>query len=82
MTDFRAFADRASREPLFFGHALARFCALYGLTLDDVAAEWGCTPGTLDRVRVCYLPTTEYGCGQIALRYGVPVARVREVAGV
>lgn len=82
MTDFRAYADTASRDPAFFGFALARYCALYGLTLDLIAAEWGCTLDALHRVRACRLPTTAYGCGQIAQAYGVPVVGVREVAGV
>ena len=78
---FSRFADTAARDPWFFGNAIGRLLALYGLTLSQLAAEWGCSLEDMHRMRACRMPADQMQLEQIASEYKVPAAKLREVMG-
>lgn len=80
-------ADRASRSPFFFGHALREFATARHWTNAALAQWLGVPVETLHALRLCRAPgsdprtTAEADCVAIATRYGVSVERLREVMG-
>lgn len=85
MSALEHFAARAAADTMFFGAALARHQHRHGLTDEQLAAELGCEPSALTRVRLCGMPRTDADrfaadCAAIAERFGLKVDAVTRIA--
>jgi hypothetical protein len=87
MSDYlRRLAERACRDPWFFGWALAAYQRRHGLDDAALAAELGCVPDVLVLLRLCRRPGTDDSprslqgdIEEIARRFAVDPAALKRI---
>lgn len=54
--DLRRLARRASEQPFFLGNIFSALALRDNIGNDDIATQLGCSPETLDKMKLCRAP--------------------------
>lgn len=82
MTPLESLAVRASADPFFLGHRLARVCEARCIDDGTLCRLLGCGPGVLATLRLCRQPADRGECDRIAGRLGVSADTLAGLLGL